>query len=240
MRTPKQIFILGLAVFLLAGLAALASSRMAGQSASLLDHEEQALRQELTFATTSKEVDRIWSGLDRIDKDRQALGRWEAMSPVERQGIVDKMKDEARQAMSASVSAEDAKAQSPSEPFLGIFDGEKVPAPFRGAEFRVVNYWGGELDGQPASAYAGYRPNNPEEGVLAVAIGEGNYHYDFFAVPLSSGPLRITDVVDGEIRLVSVGGTFTKESTGGEKASVPVDLPGGEEFTFDLRSRHFR
>lgn len=240
MHTPKRTFTLTLVVFILAGLAALVSVLLAQPSASPLDYEELTLRQELALATTSKDFDRIWSGLDRIEEDRQALRRWEGMSPTERQGIVETMRYEAEQAMKASVSEEGAKAQSQTGPFLGIFDGEEVPAPFRGSEFRVVNYWGGEFDGQPASAYAGYRPDNPEQGVLAVAIGDGDYRYDFFTASSSSGPLRITDVVDGEIRLVSISGIFTKESTGGEMASVSLRLLGGEKYMFDLQSRHFK
>jgi len=240
MRIPKRIALVCLAAFFLGAFATLASSFRVSQTASPLDYEEQALRQQLALATTSKEENRIWNGLNRIDEDRRNLESWETMSPSERQDIVDILRHEAQQAMKDSPGQEGLRAENELRSFLGIFDGEEVPAPFGGSEFRVVNYWGGELGGHPASAYAGYRPENPAQGLLAVAIDEGGYRYDFFAAPSASGPLRITGVVDGEIRLVSIGGTFTKESIRGEKAPITVRLQGGEEYTFNLQSRRFK
>jgi predicted Fe-S protein YdhL (DUF1289 family) len=241
MRTPTRIIIVCLAVSLIGAFATLASSPyITSQTASPLDYEEEALRQQLALSTTSKEADHIWSGLDRIEEDRRALQSWEVMSPSERQDIIDVMRHEAQQAMKVSPDQENTSAENMPRPFLGIFNGEEVPAPFHGSEFRVVNYWGGDFDGQPVSAYAGYRPDNPKQGVLALAIGKGVHRYVFFAVPTSSGPLRITNVVDGEIRLVSVGGAFTEESIGGEKASVSVRVEGGKEYTFDLQSLRFK
>ena len=52
--------------------------------------------------------------------------------------------------------------------FRGIFEGIQVPAPFSSEEFKVINYWGGEIDGKRVGVYAGYLPHNPSQGALVI------------------------------------------------------------------------
>lgn len=123
--------------------------------------------------------------------------------------------------------------------FPGIQEGGDVPAPFSSREFRVMNYWSGDIDGQRIGVYAGYDPQNPTQGVLALTDDKENPKGTYYPAPATTGPVQVTSEKDGVLTLMSVGGPFEVLD---ENALSPRtgQTSGNAVYVFDVRKKSYR
>lgn len=112
-----------------------------------------------------------------------------------------------QQELAARTAPELTTDAVPLSPFQGIIDGADVPAPFSSTEFMVLNYWGGTIDGKVIGVYAGYRPENPAQGVIALMDDPNNPLGTFYTV--SSGPVRIVSERNGVLTLQSLTNAYS-------------------------------
>lgn len=149
--------------------------------------------------------DSLWQVLKMNEFNRPVAP---PLSEAENNVIIRDKELEHQQTLPAmTVPSETTVAELPLSPFQGIIDGADVPAPFSSTEFRVLNYWGGTVDGQAVGVYAGYRPENPGQGVIVVMDDPNNPLGTFYTV--STGPARIVSERDGILTLRSLTDTYS-------------------------------
>lgn len=126
-------------------------------------------------------------------------------------------------------------------PFVGILDAGQVPAAFKPSEFKPLNFWGGDINNVRIGVYAGYRPDNPMQGVIIVFDNPESSAGQDYSVPIAAGPVRIIAEKNGVLTLQAIAGDF-EEFTGddsGQPATM-VHTTGGRKYFFDLSSRSFK
>lgn len=102
-----------------------------------------------------------------------------------------------------------------------------------------MNFWGGEIDGKAIGVYAGYYPENPLQGVLAVFDDKNNSKGKFYPTPKLTGPVRIISELNGVLILKSVSGEFEiyDQNT---YSSKKVQASASTVYSFDVRKQLFR
>ncbi len=121
-------------------------------------------------------------------------------------------------------------------PFQGIFEGAQVPAPFDSKDFKVVNYWGGEINTKQVGVYAGYLSQNPSQGILVVFKSKDDIKGNYYNAPTMSGPLRIISESNGILIVESIKGEFERYGVPQER----VQTSGLTTYRFDIKSGIFK
>lgn len=123
--------------------------------------------------------------------------------------------------------------------FKGIVEGNNAPSPFQSNEFTALNFWGGEIDGKAIGIYAGYYPENPLQGVIAVFDDRNNSKSKFYSTPKSTGPIRIISELNGTLTLKSVSGEFEIYDQN-VYPSKKVQTSDSSAYLFDIRKQLFQ
>jgi hypothetical protein len=179
---------------------------------------------------------------DQLAEDQAADEAFDKLSPAERQEFLQALHERARRESLALTQAVAESESLPSESCArrGVREmaaDAAIPMPFHVWELIVSNYWGGVVNGVCEGVYSGYNPKNPMQGVLVVwDLGVGPWRS--YPAPTATGPLTIVSEQGDILKLVSLKGTYyTSVLT---PPQLPVDTPGGETYTFDLRTREYR
>lgn len=156
------------------------------------------------------------------------------ISKDKRDAVIQEKEQRHKERMKEIASYTPPSAQTEKSSFKGIVEGNDIPAPFRSDEFTVLNFWGGEIDGKAIGVYAGYRPDNPSQGVIVVFDDKNDTQGKFYSTPKSTGPVRIISEVNGVITLKSVAGEFETYDQN-TYPSKKVRVPGLSIYYFDAK-----
>ena len=175
------------------------------------------------------------SGIRALEEEESRLRAGKYISLEEQAGIIeDKARGHEEQLkrvlQSPTINATDTNQ------FVGILEGVQVPAPFSSEEFKVINYWGGEVGGRRAGVYAGYFPQNPSQGALAVFESKDDVRGHYYNAPDATGPLRIISEANGILVVMSIKGEFERYNALHER----VHTPGLTIYRFDMKSGVFK
>ncbi len=161
------------------------------------------------------------------------------MSKDKKDAVIQEKEREHKERMKEISSYISPSIQQEKSSFKGIIEGNDVPAPFQSNEFVVLNFWGGEINGKTIGVYAGYRPENPSQGVVVVFDDKDSSKGKFYSAPKSTSPVRIISEANGILTLESVIGEF---ETYNQDAYPPakVLVKGITAYSFDIGKQLFK
>lgn len=203
-----------------------------------IDPEIQGLSQK---NATNAHIQGKIKGMDALkEEEARVIAKQNANTSKDKRDAVIQEKEQGhKERMKKITSYVSPLAQTEKSSFKGIVERNDVPAPFRSDEFTVLNFWGGEIDGKAIGVYAGYRPDNPFQGVIVVFADKNDERGKFYSTPKSTGPVRIISEVNGVLTLKSVAGEFEVYDQN-TYPSKKVYVPGSAIYSFDVGKQLFQ